>query len=143
MPRRTARDASTPLKRIDGPGLFDPTVPIGSPNLAPLPTASMPVRDDTRDAAIEQSITDEPVDATAPSRQPVDVTAPSREPAYAPKFDRTSDVGGTLNATGRLLRRAFSSQTKPLERPTNDTAAQSVSEQGDHLDDFHQGDHIE
>jgi hypothetical protein len=145
MPRRTARDASTPLKRIDGPGLFDPTVPIGSPNLAPLPAASTPVRDDTRDATFGTDSTLRPDATIEPSiaDEPIDATVPSRQPAYAPKFDRTSDVGGTLNATGRLLRRAFSSQTKPLERPTNDTAAQSVSEQGDHLDDFHQGDHIE
>lgn len=149
IPRRTSRDASTPLKRLDGPGLFDPTVPIGSPHLTPLPTAPMSVRDSTSDAArspdvtIEPSAVDASADVTATARKPADVTTPSRQPAYAPKFDRTSDVGGTLNATGRLLRRAFSSQTKPLERPTNDTAAQPASEQGDHLDDFHQGDHIE
>ncbi|MFM7081210.1 MAG: hypothetical protein ACKOYI_04500, partial [Actinomycetota bacterium] len=62
-----------------------------------------------------------------------------------------SDVGGALNATGRLLRRAFSSQTKPIERPTSDdgTASQRRASntdslpQGDHIDDFNQGDHVE
>jgi len=49
------------------------------------------------------------------------------------------------------LRRAFSSQTKPIERPTSDddTASQRRASntdslpQGDHIDDFNQGDHVE
>jgi hypothetical protein len=64
------------------------------------------------------------------------------EPKYEPRFDRTSDVGGVLNATGRLLRRAFNSQTKPIERPARASDTDSLP-QGDHLDDFNQGDHVE
>ena len=63
-------------------------------------------------------------------------------PTYEPRFDRTSDVGGVLNATGRLLRRAFNSQTKPIERPAGASDTESLP-QGDHIDDFHQGDHVE
>jgi hypothetical protein len=134
IPRRTSRDTSAPLKRMDGPGLFDPTLPMNSPRLAPLPTEPVVAAVDT---AIDTVAVDTVVDTTAP--------------AYAPKFDRTSDVGGALNATGRLLRRAFSSQTKPIERPTSgdDTASQRRASntdslpQGDHIDDFNQGDHVE
>ena len=108
IPRRTSRDTSAPLKRMDGPGLFDPTLPMNSPRLVPLSTEPVATAVDTTiDTAVDTA---------------VETTAP----AYAPKFDRTSDVGGALNATGRLLRRAFSSQTKPIERPTSDddTASQ-------------------
>lgn len=121
VPRRTSRDASASHKRTDGPGLFDPTLPLNSPLLTPLP-------------------------ATIPETEVQPITDPSatlERPAYAPKFDRTSDVGGTLNATGRLLRRAFSSQTKPIERPSGETSDAGAPEQGDHIDDFNQGDHIE
>jgi hypothetical protein len=51
-------------------------------------------------------------------------------------------VGGVLNATGRLLRRAFNSQTKPIERPAG-ASDTDLLPQGDHIDDFHQGDHVE
>ena len=125
MPRRTSRDASSPVKRMDGPGLFDPTLPINSPQLVPFKN-----------------------EVPAPS---VDIEESVPEPRYAPKFDRTSDVGGALNATGRLLRRAFSSQTKPIERPSSlgaDGRATASTDtdslpQGDHIDDFNQGDHVE
>jgi len=134
IPRRTSRDTSAPLKRMDGPGLFDPTLPMNSPRLAPLST----------DPVV--TAVDAPIDTVA-----VDTAVDTTAPAYAPKFDRTSDVGGALNATGRLLRRAFSSQTKPIERPTSDddTASQRRASntdslpQGDHIDDFNQGDHVE
>lgn len=116
VPRRMSRDASSPMKRTDGPGLFDPTLPLNSPRLAPLPTDTEP--------------------------ESPDPSAGNTKPVYAPKFDRTSDVGGTLNATGRLLRRAFSSQTKPIERPSG-ASESAVLPQGDHVDDFHQGDHVE
>ncbi|MFM7666380.1 MAG: DUF3499 family protein [Actinomycetota bacterium] len=130
IPRRTSRDTSAPLKRMDGPGLFDPTLPMDSPRLASLSTEPVV-------AAVDIAVDTVAVDTTAP--------------AYAPKFDRTSDVGGALNATGRLLRRAFSSQTKPIERPTSDddtTSQRRASNtdslpQGDHIDDFNQGDHVE
>ncbi|MFM8714832.1 MAG: hypothetical protein ACKOE7_15975 [Actinomycetota bacterium] len=119
---------------MDGPGLFDPTLPMNSPRLAPLSTDPVVTAVDT---TIDTVAVDTVVDTTAP--------------AYAPKFDRTSDVGGALNATGRLLRRAFSSQTKPIERPTSDddNASQRRAPntdslpQGDHIDDFNQGDHVE
>ncbi len=120
LPRRTSRDASAPVKRRDDLGLFDPTLPMNSPLLTPRPTpvAAQPTpvvqQDAERDAA----------------------------PQYAPKFDRTSDVGGALNARGRLLARAFSSQTKPIERPAQAANTDSLP-QGDHIDDFNQGDHVE
>ncbi len=124
----TSRDVSALVKRFDGPGLFDPTLPMGSPKLDPSLT-----RDTTQ--AVNSTSTDEQ----------------STDSQYAPKFDRTSDVGGALKASGRLLSRAFSSQTKPIERPvapdpttgqrrTSDTDSLP---QGDHIDDFHQGDHVE
>ncbi|MFM7391451.1 MAG: DUF3499 family protein, partial [Actinomycetota bacterium] len=139
IPRRTSRDTSAPLKRMDGPGLFDPTLPMNSPRLSPLST-------DPVVAAVDTTIDTVAVDTVA-----VDTVVDTTAPAYAPKFDRTSDVGGALNATGRLLRRAFSSQTKPIERPTSDddTASQRRASntdslpQGDHIDDFNQGDHVE
>ncbi len=123
IPRRTARDGSQPLKRTSGPGLFDPTIPMNSPTL---------------DATRERLSTPAPSEAVSSEV----VSSEVDTPAYAPKFDRSSDVGGTLNARGRLLSRAFSSQTKPIERPTprHDTDALP---QGDHLDDFNQGDHID
>lgn len=133
VPRRTSRDTSTGLKRASGPSLFDPTLPMNSPvfALAPAPTGtatSTPVATAASTAAVEPELEA--------------VSAEAAEPAYAPKFDRSSDVGGALNATGRLLRRAFSSQTRPIERPT--TAADTDSlPQGDHIDDFNQGDHVE
>ncbi len=143
VPRRTSRDASAPVKRFDGPGLFDPTLPMGSPKLDPLfardATNGVPA---SRDATSEATLSSEP---TA-----VDTTA-SIEAQYTPKFDRTSDVGGALKATGRLLSRAFSSQTKPIERPSMPDATSGQRRtsdtdslpQGDHIDDFHQGDHVE
>ena len=132
IPRRTSRDSSAPVKRFDGPGLFDPTLPIGSPLLVNMA---------------------EPVNDAERSADPTD----SADAQYTPKFDRTSDVGGALKATGRLLSRAFSSQTKPIERPTGIEATTDVDTttsrrrtsdtdslpQGDHIDDFHQGDHVE
>jgi hypothetical protein len=126
VPRRTARDTSKPVKRMDGPGLFDPTRPMNSPRLPPLPGDATATNGVPRTASAD----------TQPADQPV------YQPAYQPKFDRTSDVGGTLNATGRLLRRAFSSQTKPIERPQVASDTDSLP-QGDHIDDFHQGDHVE
>jgi len=138
IPRRTARDTSKPVKRMDGPGLFDPTLPMNSPQLQPLPGD-----------ATATSGTPRTSDATATSGTPRTASAdtqatllPVEQPAYQPKFDRTSDVGGALNATGRLLRRAFSSQTKPIERPQVASDTDSLP-QGDHIDDFHQGDHVE
>jgi len=133
IPRRTSRDTSAPLKRMDGPGLFDPTLPMNSPRLAPLSTEPVATAVDTT------------IDTA------VDIAVETTAPAYAPKFDRTSDVGGALTATGGPLRRAFSSQTKPIERPTSDddTASQRRASnidslpQGDHIDDFNQGDHVE
>ena len=70
------------------------------------------------------------------------VDTPVSDAQYAPKFDRTSDVGGALNARGRLLARAFSSQTKPIERPAPSSNTDSLP-QGDHIDDFNQGEHVE
>ena len=127
LPRRTSRDASAPLKRTDGPGLFDPTLPMNSPVLR-APVLNTPV-DDTADVTV-----DAPGDAQ--------VEAPVSDAQYAPKFDRTSDVGGALNARGRLLARAFSSQTKPIERPEQPANTDSLP-QGDHIDDFNQGEHVE
>ena len=138
VPRRTARDTSKPVKRMEGPGLFDPTLPMNSPQLQPL-----------SGDATATSGTPRTSDATATSGTPRTASAdtqatllPVEQPAYQPKFDRTSDVGGALNATGRLLRRAFSSQTKPIERPQVASDTDSLP-QGDHIDDFHQGDHVE
>jgi hypothetical protein len=119
LPRRTSRDVSAPVKRASGPGLFDPTLPMNSPVLT-TPVLTTPV-DDTVDAPVE---------------------APVSDAQYAPKFDRTSDVGGALNARGRLLARAFSSQTKPIERPEQSSNTDSLP-QGDHIDDFNQGEHVE
>jgi len=136
VPRRTSRDASAPMKRMDGPGLFDPTVPLNSPQLLPLPMViPIPI---AGDATVEITV---PVgDTDRVGRE--ESTAAGERPAYVPKFDRTSDVGGALNATGRLLRRAFSSQIKPVvtvdEQPVSD-----LPEQGDHIDDIDQGDHVE
>lgn len=125
-PRRTSRDTTSPAKRFSGPGLFDPTLPMNSPLLnVPLSPAATPMNQ------ADDSAEDAAIDATVDS-----------QPVYAPKFDRTSDVGGTLNATGRLLKRAFSSQTKPIERPPQRHDTDSLP-QGDHLDDFNQGDHVE
>lgn len=42
VPRRTSRDASAPVKRFDGPGLFDPTLPMGSPKLIRCSRATPP-----------------------------------------------------------------------------------------------------
>jgi hypothetical protein len=143
IPRRTSRDASAPIKRYDGPRLFDPTLPIGSPKL---------------DASFVRDVTSEVVRDVAPTIEHAggDNTASTdaqtaADAQYAPKFDRTSDVGGALKATGRLLSRAFSSQTKPIERPSvpDATSGQRRASdtdslpQGDHIDDFHQGDHVE
>jgi hypothetical protein len=140
IPRRTSRDASAPVKRYDGPGLFDPTLPIGSPKL----DASF-ARDVVRNVAPTTETTGG--DDTAAT----DAQTASTDAQYAPKFDRTSDVGGALNAAGRLLSRAFSSQTKPIERPSMPDATSGQRRasdtdslpQGDHIDDFHQGDHVE
>jgi hypothetical protein len=128
VPRRTSRDASKPAKRTDGPGLFDPTLPMDSPLLAPL-SAELPA-----ETPVE-------VPSAATSATP-HTASPDTQPAYLPKFDRTSDVGGALNATGRLLGRAFSSQTKPIDRPSVASDTDSLP-QGDHIDDFNQGDHVE
>lgn len=123
LPRRTSRDVSAPVKRANGPGLFDPTLPMNSPVLR-APVLNTPV-DDTADVTVD-----------APGEAPVS------DAQYAPKFDRTSDVGGALNARGRLLARAFSSQTKPIERPEQPANTDSLP-QGDHIDDFNQGEHVE
>jgi hypothetical protein len=123
LPRRTSRDVSAPVKRANGPGLFDPTLPMNSPVLK-APVLNAPV-DDTADVTVD-----------------VPVEAPVSDAQYAPKFDRTSDVGGALNARGRLLARAFSSQTKPIERPEQSANTDSLP-QGDHIDDFNQGEHVE
>ena len=132
VPRRTSRESSAPIKRYDGPGLFDPTVPMAPPmprSVEPMPHAA------------EQVL--RAAEPTAEVVMPtVDVAAPGDEPKYEPVFDRTSDVGGVLNATGRLLRRAFASQTKPIERPAGANDTTSLP-QGDHIDDFNQGDHVE
>jgi hypothetical protein len=131
LPRRTSRDVSAPVKRASGPGLFDPTLPMNSPVLR-APVLNTPV-DDTADVRA-----DRPVDAPGDAQ----VEAPVSDAQYAPKFDRTSDVGGALNARGRLLARAFSSQTKPIERPEQPANTDSLP-QGDHIDDFNQGEHVE
>jgi hypothetical protein len=147
IPRRTSRDTSAPVKRYDGPGLFDPTLPIGSPKL----DASF-ARDVTREVAVSTETTGgDDTAATDVQNGSNDAQAASTDAQYAPKFDRTSDVGGALNATGRLLSRAFSSQTKPIERPSMPDATSGQRRasdtdslpQGDHIDDFHQGDHVE
>ena len=153
IPRRTSRDTSSPVKRMDGPGLFDPTLPMTSPRLSPLPTETS----STADASTPTRSVLIPTEPTSPTmRHDVDSTnsdstsdvatpdgsSGTAKPAYAPKFDRTSDVGGALNATGRLLRRAFSSQTKPIERPRVGSDTDSLP-QGDHIDDFNQGDHVD
>ena len=119
LPRRTSRDVSAPVKRANGPGLFDPTLPMNSP-------------------VLRAPVLNTPVDDTAH----VTVDAPVSDAQYAPKFDRTSDVGGALNARGRLLARAFSSQTKPIQRPEQPANTDSLP-QGDHIDDFNQGEHVE
>jgi hypothetical protein len=142
LPRRTARDTSKPVKRMDGPGLFDPTLPMNSPHLKPLPgdataTNGVPRENDAT------ATTGVPRTASADTQQVHQPThQPDYQPDYQPKFDRTSDVGGALNATGRLLKRAFSSQTKPIERPQVGSNTDSLP-QGDHIDDFNQGDHVE
>lgn len=133
VPRRTSRDASSPLKRYDGPGLFDPTVPMAPPMPQSVPRATEPVELEPVAAPVD--------DAAARVAEP-DTAAMPESPKYEPRFDRTSDVGGVLNATGRLLRRAFNSQTKPIERPAGASDTDSLP-QGDHIDDFNQGDHVE
>ena len=146
VPRRTSRDASAPMKRMDGPGLFDPTVPLNSPQLLPLPMVIPVAGDATVETVGDAGRVEHVEHAENVERienvERVQSTAGAERPAYAPKFDRTSDVGGALNATGRLLRRAFSSQIKPVvtveEQPASD-----LPEQGDHLDDVNQGDHVE
>jgi hypothetical protein len=125
-PRRTSRDTTNPLPFRSGPGMFDPTMPMpkSSPVSAPMPAATS---------------TEPPETTLAPEDDP-------SSPMYVPKFDRSSDVGGVLNATGRLLSRAFSSQTRPIERPAVAAAGgdtDSFAVQGDHIDDFNQGDHVE
>lgn len=119
IPRRTSRDGSAPVRRVDGPGLFDPTLPINSPLLTP------------------REVMPEPAESTE-----LNLPTESHAPVYAPKFDRTSDVGGALQAEGRLLKRAFSSQTKPIERPQSSSDTDSFL-QDEPVDDFHQGDHVE
>jgi hypothetical protein len=137
VPRRTSRETVAPPKRYEGPGLFDPTVPMTSPISRVSDAVAAPVATDVAptDAA--------PRPATAPNGTTTsdDGNTPAI-PTYEPRFDRTSDVGGVLNATGRLLRRAFNSQTKPIERPAGASDTESLP-QGDHIDDFHQGDHVE
>lgn len=159
-PRRTSRETTPPLKRLSGPGLFDPTMPMPAPHRdnAPhrdtAPHHSAPQRTtahgetrpepDTQPVANTQTVPDI---QTVPDGQPLteSLLAPEDDPSsplYVPKFDRSSDVGGVLNATGRLLGRAFSSQTRPIERPSvNDT--DGLAAQGDHIDDVHQGEHVE
>ena len=127
LPRRTSRDVSAPVKRANGPGLFDPTLPMNSPVLR-APVLNTPV-DDTADVTVDVTV-------DAPGEAPVS------DAQYAPKFDRTSDVGGALNARGRLLARAFSSQSKPIERPEQPANTDSLP-QGDHIDDFNRGEHVE
>ncbi len=144
VPRRTSRETVAPVKRYDGPGLFDPTIPLAPP----APRASEPVAERDPSSALPsmqasaesfESVETALVDDDATSAEAV---ATGDEPKYEPRFDRTSDVGGVLNATGRLLRRAFNSQTKPIERPARASDTDSLP-QGDHLDDFNQGDHVE
>jgi hypothetical protein len=131
VPRRTSRDASSPVKRYDGPGLFDPTMPM---------TPVMPRATESMAAPLAVETT--PVDAAPETPAAPETSETPETPAYEPRFDRTSDVGGVLNATGRLLRRAFNSQTKPIERPATTSDTDSLP-QGDHIDDFHQGEHVE
>ncbi len=138
LPRRTSRDVSAPVKRASGPGLFDPTLPMNSPVLN-TPVLKQPVLrapDTHRAPMVERAVETvvETVDDT--------VDTPVSDAKYTPKFDRTSDVGGALNARGRLLARAFSSQTKPIQRPEQSANTDSLP-QGDHIDDFNQGEHVE
>ena len=125
------------MKRYDGPGLFDPTVPMTSPLSRVAESVATPVTTNVVPTAAAPEPATAPGDAIAPDG----ATAPET-PKYEPRFDSTSDVGGVLNATGRLLRRAFNSQTKPIERPEGVSDTESLP-QGDHIDDFHQGDHVE
>ena len=92
---------------------------------------------DTHRAPIAERIIDTVIDTVNET-----VDTPVSDARYAPKFDRTSDVGGALNARGRLLARAFSSQTKSIERPEYPANTDSLA-QGDHIDDFNQGEHVE
>ena len=108
--------------------MFDPTLPMNSPVLRGPDAHRAPVA--------------ERADETADVTVDAPVEAPVSDAQYAPKFDRTSDVGGALNARGRLLARAFSSQTKPIERPEQSSNTDSLP-QGDHIDDFNQGEHVE
>jgi hypothetical protein len=125
------------MKRYDGPGLFDPTVPMTSPLSRVAESVATPVTTNVVPTAAA------PEPATAPDGAiATDGATAPETPKYEPRFDRTSDVGGVLNATGRLLRRAFNSQTKPIERPEGVSDTESLP-QGDHIDDFHQGDHVE
>ena len=143
VPRRTSRESSAPVKRYDGPGLFDPTIPLAPP----APRAAEPAFTESVSASMEPTLHDDtaadsvasPADRTGSNG---DAVSSGDEPKYEPRFDRTSDVGGVLNATGRLLRRAFNSQTKPIERPARAGDTDSLP-QGDHIDDFNQGDHVE
>jgi len=132
VPRRTSRESSAPVKRYDGPGLFDPTIPLAPP----APRAAEPVFTESVTASMEPTLLDDTAADSVAS--PADHTGSN----YEPRFDRTSDVGGVLNATSRLLRRAFNSQTKPIERPARVGDTDSLP-QGDHIDDFNQGDHVE
>jgi len=139
VPRRTARETVAPVKRYDGPGLFDPTIPLAPP----APRAAEPVVEPVAEPFAEPAF----IETTSPSVEPTllddtDAAPSGDEPKYEPRFDRTSDVGGVLNATGRLLRRAFNSQTKPIERPARASDTDSIP-QGEHIDDFNQGDHVE
>lgn len=137
VPRRTSRETVAPMKRYDGPGLFDPTVPMTSPLSRVAESVATPVTTNVVPTAAA------PEPATAPDGAiATDGATAPETPKYEPRFDRTSDVGGVLNATGRLLRRAFNSQTKPIERPEGVSDTESLP-QGDHIDDFHQGDHVE
>ena len=151
VPRRTSRESSAPVKRYDGPGLFDPTIPLAPPApraAEPAFTESVVASTDSllfdaTDANGADGVASDPVPvATDHSGSNGAAGTSGDEPKYEPRFDRTSDVGGVLNATGRLLRRAFNSQTKPIERPARAGDTDSLP-QGDHIDDFNQGDHVE